>query len=394
MKKLWLLVLMVLGVSGCATTHHAWTEKVSKLDMSGQKRVAIFQLNGDMTGAVADALTTELMGMGFEVVERSSLNAILKEMKLDYSGALDSAQRKEVARASDANAIVFGSVQTTYGGNIYFMDLRFVDIATGEILWSMNYVNDNFENPRKSMKEMTRSIREGINRPVTATKLDKMAFGEPRLSVAQSPVLHGKKYKKVALLKLGGTNFLGEGNAAYGALVTDLIGNGVEMVERKDLDSILKEHSDAQSGLYNQFAESKRNSTDNPNEVNTSTSILSKSLSLSKQDLSEITHLTGADALLIGSFQPQIYNPFTFTFANLRVLDLETGKIAWSASYYNTDTGPENYIYTADWLSIAISPLITSDNAADFAKKNKETMLNRKSQDSSIIETLVPDKTL
>jgi len=350
MKKIKWILVGLIGLSGCATTNHAWTEKVPGFELAGRQRVAIFPLDGDRTGAVADALTTEFMGMGFEVVERSNLRAILDELKLDYSGALDQAQKKAVARASDATAIVFGSVKTTLGGKIYFMDFRFVDITSGEVLWSMNYINESFKGARVSVKEIAKSIAEELNCRVISEKSESRSMGAPRISLAQNPSLRGKKYKKVALMQLSGTNYYGEENAVYGALVTDFIGNGVELVERKDLNGIIKEQVDNESGLYNQVPDFRAGVIPAASEIKTSSAAYSKTPALSRESLQQISKLTGADALLLGSFQSLAYEPFVFSFANLRVLDLETGKIAWSASYYNTDVSPENYIYTADWL--------------------------------------------
>ena len=393
MKNLLLLVTLIIGVSGCATTHQAWTEKSNKFQPDANKRVAIFPLYGDMTGAVADAITTEFMGMGYEVVERTNVNAVLREMKMDYSGVIDTTQAKEIARVTNADAIVFGSAKTTLDGGIYFLDLRFVDIKTGEILWSSNYINGESKSPRESITEISKSIQEKIKKMSSASAIDTRLQLSRRLSIAQNPTLPGQQYKKVALLPFSGTNIYGEGFAAYGALITDLMGNGVELVERKDLDSILKEQSAVESGLYRQVTEPKSAVAGRDvGAVSVSSSSYSRELSLTQKDLLEIGRITGADALLMGSFQPTLYQPFIFTMANLRVLDLATGKIAWSASYYNKLAFPDSYVLTVDWLSIAIAPLITSEDSDDFLRKYRVAIKNKKSMDSPIIEKLAPVK--
>ncbi|MCX5792380.1 MAG: hypothetical protein NTY45_09265 [Elusimicrobia bacterium] len=366
----------------------AWTEKSGNFNPNTHKRIAIFSLYGDRTGAVTDALTTEFFGMGYEVVERTGINAVLKEMKLEYSGMIDIMQKKEVARVTNADAIVFGSVKTTMSGDIHFLDLRFVDIVNGDILWSCNYLNRSSSSPRESISKISKSIQEKIKKQI---QTDEIPYAQSRLSIVQNTAAPGKKYKKVALLPLSGTNIYDEDSAVYGALITSFIGNGVEMVERKELEGILKEHLNSAGGLYYQDENSHGWSTRTPQtETGISTAAFFSEYSLSKEELSDIGRITGADALLMGSFQSVMYSPFTFTMANLRLINLATGKIALSASYYNNPSQPDDYVMVADWLAVAIAPTITAISSKDYADKFELAIENKRSPGYSIIERITP----
>lgn len=387
MKKLLTYVILALCVSGCATTHNAWTEKSASYNKSAQKRVAIFPFSGDRTGAISDAVATELLAMGYEIAERTSLDSVLKEMRLEYGGVLNKEQTKEVARLINADAIIFGSVIVSYTGRIYALDMRFVEISSGEILWSCNYLNKTGVDTRRSIIEISNSIQEKIGRYISSARPDKYSLAVSRLSLSKNPTQAVKKYKKVALLPLTGTRTYAEDDAAYGALVTSLIGNGVEMVERKELVSILGEQANYASGIYNTISVAGIPKGD---ESVISTSAFSGRYPLSQKDLSEIGQVTGADGLLVGSFITNWSSPFHFTIANLRLLDLESGKIAWSGSYYNKAVGEEDFVISMDWLAIALAPIITSETNSEYMERYSTAVKNRKAAESPIIEKLFP----
>lgn len=387
MKKLLACVFVLVVLSGCAATHKAWTEKSASYNPNSHKRVAIFPLSGDLTGSVQDALGTELLAMGYDVVERSNIKAIMNEMNLGYSGILDTAQTKDVARATNADAIIFGSARTTVSGNIYFIDLRFVDINTGEILWSSNYSNTNFVEPRQSIVLVSKSIQDKLNKPIVASKT--ATFGEARLSIARNQAVSSGPYKKVALLPLFGTHRYGQDNALYGALLTSLLGDGVDLVERKELDNILQEQKKGESGLYAPVTEDKSIlGKSHSAEVLGSTVPVNREYAFTATQLAELGKVTGADAMLMGSFEPNYSLPFYFKFASLRLVDLASGKIAWSGTYFNKVIMPENYILAADWLATAFSPLIVAESPKDYDAKIKSVLKTKKASGASIIEFL------
>ena len=74
---------------------------------------------------------------GFKVVERSKIDEILKEQKLQMSGIIDKKYLIDIGEMLGAELIVLGNVGKV--GNIYTVSARIVNSKTAEILRSANY---------------------------------------------------------------------------------------------------------------------------------------------------------------------------------------------------------------------------------------------------------------
>ncbi|MEP7012410.1 MAG: FlgO family outer membrane protein [Acidobacteriota bacterium] len=97
--------------------------------------VPLRELSGQPTllGAyLSEELTTSLVQAGsFQVVERSQLDRILAELKLDRSGLVDAESAKKVGKFLGADAILTGTITelSTYVG----VNCRIIDGLTGEV---------------------------------------------------------------------------------------------------------------------------------------------------------------------------------------------------------------------------------------------------------------------
>jgi len=85
-------------------------------------------------GVIADDLASKLQQSGkFRVMERSQMQQILKEQNFQQSGSCDQGQcAVEMAKLLGIDRIVIGSVGLV--GSTYALNLRLVDVATGEAL--------------------------------------------------------------------------------------------------------------------------------------------------------------------------------------------------------------------------------------------------------------------
>lgn len=79
-------------------------------DFSRVKRIAVLNFDGEKGGAASDIFVLGLMNSGFDVVERSKLESILREQRLGASGLLESSTAKNLGRIFAVDAIVAGSV--------------------------------------------------------------------------------------------------------------------------------------------------------------------------------------------------------------------------------------------------------------------------------------------
>ncbi len=103
-----------------------------------KRRIAILPLRelqggGSVLGAfLSEELTTVLVQSGkFQIIERSQLDRILSELKLDRSGLIDAESAKKVGKISGADAILTGTITdlATYVG----VNCRMIDGQTGQV---------------------------------------------------------------------------------------------------------------------------------------------------------------------------------------------------------------------------------------------------------------------
>lgn len=123
---------------------------ITNYDFSKIKRVAVLPFGRE--GAVSDIFASSLTALDkFEVVERYQLEHILNEHRLNLFGLVDPETAKEIGKLTGIDALFIGSffdhsgfffVATSdfaHGGTQYSatINIRLVDIETGEIIWSM-----------------------------------------------------------------------------------------------------------------------------------------------------------------------------------------------------------------------------------------------------------------
>ena len=162
-----LVVLLCLSLFGCATMGDSSTDNKklgnndviisSNFDFSKHKRIAVlpFQNSGKdgFDYSITDEVSMHCIELGFIVVERTQLEKIFQELKLELTGALSQSDITKIGKILNINCLVLGtmnykwqpevSVATGYGAASkaahYYLDaetLRFVDVATGEVLIS------------------------------------------------------------------------------------------------------------------------------------------------------------------------------------------------------------------------------------------------------------------
>lgn len=134
--------LLVVGC-GVAATLTASRE----LSPTALGRAAVMPFGGYRSDVFADLVTHELLAVGVTVVERSRLAEVLAEQNLrldDLAAGKGDVQR--IGRALDADVLVFGSVSpiTVYlsgapSGKVSAASVRFVSVATGEVLASASF---------------------------------------------------------------------------------------------------------------------------------------------------------------------------------------------------------------------------------------------------------------
>jgi len=138
--------------------------------------------SSDLTEVMSDNLVLELMNMGYELVERSSLEKVLSEQKLQMSGLSDPETAAKVGKILNVDAIVLGSVTTSQEMKISggFMGIgagttaksvvsnatmKIVDIKKGNIAMIVTLSYKKGQPPTEAAKTMAIALAEKLKNP-------------------------------------------------------------------------------------------------------------------------------------------------------------------------------------------------------------------------------------
>lgn len=123
-----------------------------------------------MASGAAEALTTDLPGIGFTLVERTQLAKLLKEQMLGQ--VLDEKSASGLAQKLGADFVVLGSVMNT--GRDTRVDCRFVDIGTSVVVQTFTATGpgDDFG---KTLGRLSAEIARRFNVKLSEAELAKLA---------------------------------------------------------------------------------------------------------------------------------------------------------------------------------------------------------------------------
>lgn len=165
-KSLLFRCLLFLTISGLCCSHLIAGEGKLKMAVLDFKTVGD---SAELGEGAAEILRTTLLETGqYTVVERNMLAAALKEQKLGMSGTVDQTTAVGIGKILGAQIVAVGSVVKL--GESYTLNIRFVDVLTGEVL---------------SGKKLTAQSREDI--PGLCSQMVKMLSkrGAPQQAEAE-----------------------------------------------------------------------------------------------------------------------------------------------------------------------------------------------------------------
>lgn len=128
-----------------------------------RQKVAVmdFKTVGDSTDlgeGAAEILRTTLMETGkYTVVERSMLKEAMKEQKLSLSGAVDQTTAVGIGKILGAQLVAVGSV-VKMDERSYTLNVRFVDVATGEVISGKKLTTKNRGNIPDLCEQMVKLL--------------------------------------------------------------------------------------------------------------------------------------------------------------------------------------------------------------------------------------------
>lgn len=124
----------IMSITGCATVNVPMTvEHPAEINMTPYKQIAIGEFRGNQGDKFASQLKNDLdaSGGGFQMVDRSRLNQIMKELHLSQSDLVNEKKRIKLGKFLSAAALITGSNEGSYAEQVTFEDTKCItDKAT------------------------------------------------------------------------------------------------------------------------------------------------------------------------------------------------------------------------------------------------------------------------
>jgi hypothetical protein len=146
----WLLLIAILNLLGCVSQVVSVSPQAKILK---PKAVAILPFNNDHQELIADAFQAGVIRIGWPVIERSKIKAVLNESEMQaFLKSPNSSQSLNlVQKLLKVDVIIIGKVTIFQqgrpvrlgGGNTMFgFTARAIEVSTGLTLWSVSVVDD------------------------------------------------------------------------------------------------------------------------------------------------------------------------------------------------------------------------------------------------------------
>ena len=138
------------------------TVKYKHAVLNNEMKIAVIPENWywSVSSFLPRALITEFMDLGFVVIERSQLENILKEMKLEQTGVIkekkeitsdkvfdlevfDKRSIKKLGEILGVDAFLVTYVIPTYAGDVSKATFRLVHTETSKVLFSTTFIQDD-----------------------------------------------------------------------------------------------------------------------------------------------------------------------------------------------------------------------------------------------------------
>lgn len=143
-------------------------------DLQKVKRIAVvIGTESHLANIMADNIALELMNLGFQVIERASLNKILSEHELGMTGLLDTVTVAKAGKILGVDAVVLGNVTTSQKTEVSsgFMEvisnatMRVVEVEQGNVLIMVTLSYKKGQKPTEAAKTMATALAEKLKNP-------------------------------------------------------------------------------------------------------------------------------------------------------------------------------------------------------------------------------------
>lgn len=195
------LSFLSLGLLQGCTSGNFYLKTVAAKDakITSDMKIAVIPENWYWLGVsnfLPRALVTEFMDLGFTVVERSQLEEVFKELKLDASGAVKEDEKKKTEQGTDfaildktsikklgellgVNALLVTYIVPSYNNDVNQATFRLVDVETAQVLFSVTFINSSTDGTKLIKAGGAVPTRQVIK--AISLSIEKLLKGEKKL---------------------------------------------------------------------------------------------------------------------------------------------------------------------------------------------------------------------
>lgn len=135
------------------------------VDPNDIKRIAIFKmdrLSYRENDKVSDLLIHEFLKLGYDVVERTEIDRLVKEQKLGASGLVDPDKAVAIGKLAGADSIVLGSgaLEDRNKDILKYFTIKIIDLKSGSVMITANLTRSR--SIKDAIAELSVSIRESL----------------------------------------------------------------------------------------------------------------------------------------------------------------------------------------------------------------------------------------
>jgi PBP1b-binding outer membrane lipoprotein LpoB len=144
MKKIAVIILICSLIQGCATASTSSGFQPShnrEIPPGIPKRVAVL-ITGEtpLDVQASDQFSTGLLEIGFDVMERRQIQAVLAEVQFQQSGLVTEAGAIELGKMLNVQGVFIGSA-TGGSGPMWVnthLNIKLVEVKSGKVIWSVS----------------------------------------------------------------------------------------------------------------------------------------------------------------------------------------------------------------------------------------------------------------
>jgi curli biogenesis system outer membrane secretion channel CsgG len=254
---------------------------------------------------------TLLLSLGYRVVERENIEPLLKEQGLSINGMINPAEAPKIGEILGVDGLVTGRPNTrepyySYGmtGAVKMSEpapvsVKLLDAATARVVWSVSNEKEETLSVAREGRAVTPQLRRSLEGTLRegGWKVANPPYEEASgAAIAFNTALHTVKGMRVGAYAFAGGNDSGDGGAWADKAASMLLKAGYDVVDRQQLEKIIKEQKLAASGAT------------------------------SAQDMARLGKIAGLRAVLMGT----AYGGQVCAY-HMKLVDVETGELYWSA---------------------------------------------------------------